>query len=209
MIKKIFEDYILVKSWKGVLFHLILVLFVAAGLVNYYFNSYLPEITHHGQEIEAPSLENMTLVEARAILDEKKLTFVVTDTIFSKRHQPLTIVNQQPKSGAKVKEGRKIYLTINSSDVPKIHITENHLRSLISGYITLNSKLTNLKLEMGDITYVPGPYENLVDKIYYKGKELKAGDVINQGSKLDFDLQDGKASHEQPKEEFDHFDNNP
>ena len=203
MIKKLFEDYILVKSWKGVLFHLFLAAVVTAGLINYYFNTYLPEITNHGQEIEAPNLENKNLVEARTLLDEKKLTFVVTDTIFSEKHAPLTIINQQPKKGALVKEGRKIYLTINASDVPKIHITENHIRNLSAGYITLNSSLANLKLEMGDTTYVLGKYKDLVNKIYYKGKELKAGDIIDLGSKLDFELQDGRFGQQSSNSDFE------
>lgn len=191
--KKLFEDYILVKSWKGVLFHLLLVMGCAYFLVDYYFNTYLPEITNHGQQIEAPNLENKSLVDARLILEERKLNFAVTDTVFSEKHEPLAIVNQHPKSGAKVKEGRKIYLTINASDVPKIHITENHLQSLIAGYITLNSKLANLKLEMGDTNYVNGPYKDLVDKVLYNGKELKVGDIIDLGSKIDFELQDGSG----------------
>ena len=61
---------------------------------------------------------------------------------------------------------------------------------------------------MGDTTYVLGPYKNLVNKIYYKGKELKAGDVINLGSKLDFELQNGKTNLEQSEEGFGGFNGN-
>lgn len=206
MIKKIFKDYVLVKSWKGVLFHLIIILCLSYVLVDYYFNSYLPELTNHGQEIEAPNLENKSLVEARAILDERKLTFVVTDTIFSAKHKPLNIINQHPEGGSKVKEGRKIYLTINSSDIPKIHITENHIHSLTSGYITLKSKLISLKLKMGKVTYINGPYKNLVNKITYKGNELKPGDIINEGSKIDFQIQNGKSRISNNNDSFDEFD---
>lgn len=203
MIKKIIEDYLLVKSWKGVLFHFFLVLIATYCLLNYYFNSYLPELTKHGQEIEVPDLENKSLTEVRRILDEEKLNFIISDTVFSEKHKPLSIVNQQPKHGAKVKEGRKIYLTINSGNVPKILITEDIIENLKEGYITLESKLTQLKLQIGDTTYVTGPYKNLVEGVFYKGKEIKAGDLINLGSKIDFTLQNGLENNENNADLFD------
>ena len=75
-----------------------------------FFNS-LNYFTNHGQEITIPDLSKMSVEQAEEKLNEIELDYIVLDTVdFREAFPKLTIVEQEPKAGAKVKAGRKIYL---------------------------------------------------------------------------------------------------
>jgi beta-lactam-binding protein with PASTA domain len=48
------------------------------------------------------------------VLNEKKLRYLITDTFFVDNMPKLAVVEQNPAPNSKVKEGRIIYLSINS-----------------------------------------------------------------------------------------------
>ena len=65
----------------GNLIAMILVIIVLAVGVNYGLDWY----THHGEEIKVPNIEGMEISKARAMLEEKGLIVVVTDSGYNKR----------------------------------------------------------------------------------------------------------------------------
>jgi beta-lactam-binding protein with PASTA domain len=60
-------------------------------------------------------LAKLSAEQAEEKLSAVDLDYIILDTVDFKPDFPkLTIVEQEPKAGAKVKEGRKIYIKINA-----------------------------------------------------------------------------------------------
>ena len=75
---------------------------------------FLNLVTQHNKEISVPDFSNLSLVEAETLAAEAGVRLDVTDSVFVKRMRKGAIYRQTPAPGAKVKEGRRIVLTINA-----------------------------------------------------------------------------------------------
>ena len=96
-----------------VFFAQILVVLAIIAAISYLFFHWLTFTTHHGQEITVPDLSKLSAEQAEEKLNAIDLDYIILDTVDFKPEFPkLTIVEQEPKAGAKVKEGRKIYIKI-------------------------------------------------------------------------------------------------
>ena len=91
------------------------------------------------------------------------------------------VYRQSPKAGATVKEGRSIFLTINSV-VPRKVVMPN-----LFGYSVTEarSELQNRGLNMGYLNYVKDIATNTVLEQRVDGVEVKAGDLVVSGSSVD------------------------
>ncbi|MCF7808335.1 MAG: PASTA domain-containing protein [Candidatus Marinimicrobia bacterium] len=98
---KFVRDYIIIFSVLGLLFAL---------LAN---NVILPIYVNWNDEIRVPSLTHTDLDQADKILKERKLEWVVKDTVFRSDIPEGFIMDQHPEPGQMVKENRKIQLTIS------------------------------------------------------------------------------------------------
>src|SRR6185295_18060431 len=87
-----------------------------------YFYIYLPSTTNHGEEVTVPNLTGLNVVQLEAILAPFQLRYEVGDSSYSADHPPLTVLQQFPKPGHKVKENRKIYVSINRSSTPTLPV---------------------------------------------------------------------------------------
>lgn len=68
--------------------------------------------TNHGDFILIPHLDHANADSLIANSDEDYLQYFIVDSIYADEKMPGTVVMQYPKAGAKVKKGRKIYLSI-------------------------------------------------------------------------------------------------
>lgn len=80
--------------------------------------SWLDSYTLHGVTIDVPNICGMQLEEATSLLREKKLDFEIIDYKYVKGAQDNEVLEQRPTAASKVKEGRKIELTMSSSHEP-------------------------------------------------------------------------------------------
>ena len=92
---------------------------IMIGLVGiilaFIFNIYFPFKTNHGENISVPNLIGMELNEINSFLYDRDLRYeILEDSSYSSEYSPFTVLQQNPSPGSKVKENRKIYLTINS-----------------------------------------------------------------------------------------------
>jgi beta-lactam-binding protein with PASTA domain len=73
-----------------------------------------------------PNLRGMKLAEARQALGDLGLEAVHLDSIYSRNGRPFEVIEQVPPPGAKIKSGRRIYITTYRSTPPfeKIGIIE-------------------------------------------------------------------------------------
>jgi beta-lactam-binding protein with PASTA domain len=166
----------------------ILVVFILGIFLTMKFLSYT---TNHDQKIGVPNLAKMGLTEADKTLDDLALDFVVIDSAsFNPEYPPKSVIEQNPEAGDFVKEGRKIYLTLNPSSYRKI-VVPNVLGKTKRQVIT---QLTSAGFKIGESTYIPDIGRDVVRKLQFNGKELKAGMAIPKNSDIDLVLGDGKGS---------------
>ncbi|QJW88832.1 PASTA domain-containing protein [Spirosoma taeanense] len=164
----------------------IIVAFVAALFLGFFF-IYLPYTTNHGQTITVPDVSKLSLDEMRNILSDRDLRYEVSDCTFVAGAQPLTVIQQYPRANSKVKEGRKIYVTITKRMAPMVSMP--NLVSMIDRSAAL--MLRSLGLEEGERTYVPDVAKNSVLRQLYNGKEIAPGTPIPKGSRIDLEVGDG------------------
>jgi len=164
-----------------------LVVFIVGIFLVMKFLSYK---TNHDQKIEVPDLAKMGLAEADKTLDDLDLDFVVIDSAsFKSEYPPKSIIEQNPEAGDFVKEGRKIYLTLNPSSYRKI-VVPNVLGKTKRQVVT---QLTSAGFKIGGSSYIPDIGRDVVRKLQFNGKELTAGMAIPKNSAIDLVLGDGKG----------------
>ena len=125
---------------------LIILLFVfVLGIVgDFVLNSF----TRHGMSLTLPNLKSLSFNEVERILQQKKLRYLITDTAFVDNMPKGSVVEQNPAPNTKVKEGRIIYLTLNSSSEIGVEIP-NLINSSLRYAETV---LLGLGLKLGTIS---------------------------------------------------------
>jgi eukaryotic-like serine/threonine-protein kinase len=166
----------------SLLFHLTLMILAFSGLVFVFFEWALPRITKHGQSITVPNLKGIHVEALDEFLTRRNLRFKITDDVaYSPVYPPSVVLEQHPKAGAQVKEGRRIYLTINASQPPEVSMPNLVDGSVRNAQVILKSK----GLSYGEIKYVPDIAKNAVLEQYYQGQPIAPGTRIAQGSQID------------------------
>lgn len=167
-------------------------LIVCACLFLFMF--WIDYTTNHGEEITVPNLSKMTLEQAEEKLDELDLDYELLDTVdFNPEFPKLSIVNQDPRPGAKVKQNRVIYVKINSDSYAKVRLPDLIQKTYRQAVPTLKA----LGLEVGDTTYVPNLAKDMVLEMKMNGKPVKAGQQVIKTTKVDLVLGDGKIGFEE------------
>lgn len=150
--------------------------------------------TQHGEEIAVPDLRKMSEEQVAEKLDDVGLEYVLLDTVdFEKGYPKYSVVLQDPVAGAKVKEGRKIYIKINSAGFTTMKMPDLIEKTYRQAAPTLQA----LGLVEGKITYKPYLGKDMVLEMWSNGKKLKPGDKISKASVIDLVLGDGKIGFEE------------
>lgn len=140
--------------------------------------------TRHGQEIEVPDFTSKSLEDATQMASQYKFRLEVSDSVFVSRLPRGSIYSQNPAPGSKVKEGRRILLTINANQMKKVSVP-----NLVG--LSLRQARTELQergLYVGNLSYREDIATNNVLEQKYKGKTIKAGRKIETESKIDLVL---------------------
>jgi beta-lactam-binding protein with PASTA domain len=173
-----------------VFFAQILAAMAIIALISFLFFHWITYTTHHGQEITVPDLSKLSVEQAEEKLDALDLNYSILDTVdFRPDYPKLTIVEQEPKAGSKVKEGRKIYIKINASKYTMVAVPDLVEKTYRQAVPTLEA----VGLAEGTISYRPYLGKDMVLEMRLNGKKLKAGDKVLKSSKIDLVLGDGKA----------------
>lgn len=104
---------------KRILLHIGL-MFLVAIVIGWLAMMWLDVWTRHDDTIVVPTVKSLTYDDATRRLSEEGLVAVLSDSVYDKSTRPGTVIDQNPKVGTVVKEGREIYLTINALSL--IHI---------------------------------------------------------------------------------------
>jgi beta-lactam-binding protein with PASTA domain len=171
----------------GILIHLILAGILMLGLALLFFYWYLPSITHKGESITIPNIEGLSLEKLEEALGNRSLRWEVDDSAYSAQYPPLTVLKQFPHAGAKVKENRKIYISINRIKPPSVPLPNLVDRSVTNAEAVLKSN----ELLRGKIELIAGPFLNVVQGMKFDGQPIKEGTRIPKGSTIDLIVMDG------------------
>ena len=178
----------------GVFFAQIIAAMAIVAVIAYLFFHWITYTTHHGEEITVPDLSKLSAEQAEEKLAAIDLDYIILDTVDFRPDSPkLTIVEQEPKAGAKVKEGRKIYIKINASKYTMVSVPDLIEKTYRQAVPTLEA----VGLLEGTITYKPYLGKDMVLELRLNGKKLKAGDKVLKSSKIDLVLGDGKITYEE------------
>lgn len=177
-----------------VFFLQLLAAFAIIAGIAYLFFHWITYTTNHGQEITVPNLTKMSAEQAEEKLASIDLDYIILDTVdFRPDFPKLTIVEQEPKAGSKVKEGRKIYIKINASTYTMVAVPDLIEKTYRQAVPTLEA----VGLQQGSITYKPYLGKDMVLEMRMNGKKIKAGEKVLKSSKIDLVLGDGKVTFEE------------
>jgi len=170
-IKSILNNWMVKNILLAVAFVVALVLLVQGGLAL---------ITQHGREITVPDFTNMTWQEARKAASDAHVRILVKDSVYVKRLKPGAVYLQTPKAGERVKRGRRIRLTTNTT-VPK-----EVLMPALVGYSMRQAKaeLVRNGLVLGRLIYVRDIATNNVLRQQRGGVDIKAGTKLASGTTI-------------------------
>ncbi len=174
-LKKISENYVV----RNVVILLLISVFIYAGMLIF-----LRHYTHHSETLPVPDVRKLPVREAGKLLQDKKMRWQVSDSVYLTSVKPGTVVNQNPEPGFKVKENRNVFLTINALAPEKVKMPNVVGVSLRQAKTMLESQ----GLTIGKMTYVPDIAQNNVLKQLYKGREIGKGTEIVKGSEIDLVL---------------------
>lgn len=169
------------KFWK----HLLLA--SVAGFALLYGGFLLIDMyTQHGEEVEVPNFKGIYLKDLNTFVDGHSINYEIVDSVYSSKVAKGTVVDQNPIPGSKVKNGRVVYLTVNATLSRKVKMPNLIDLSLKQA----TSLLETYGLQVGMLRYVEGLPP--VMEMHYKGRPIKEGQLIDEGSKIDLVL--GKGS---------------
>lgn len=161
---------------------------VAIVIICFLLLKWLNVSTNHGKFETVPDLTGKSMNVAEIELKENNLVLQIQDSAnFNPDYPRFSVIEQDPLPGAKVKESRKIYVTLNPSGYRKILVPDLKESTLRQAKPTLEA----LGFAVGKLTYIDNIGKDMVLKMEYKGQVLQEGDMLPKTSKIDLVLGNG------------------
>ena len=149
----------------------------------------LDSFTRHGKVFIVPDFTGMTIDQLKEKQFDEFFTLEVIDSVYNKTMGRGEVIMQNPLSGAKVKEGRHIYLTIVSEKPESVLMPNLKNLSLRQALVTLEVN----DLLVGGLDYVDYFAMNAVVEQIENGQPIEPGKEILKGTIID--LQVGKGTN--------------
>jgi len=166
--------------------HFILSLLLVVALIFFYFFM-LSWYTNHGEEIKVPSVVKLTQSQFEDVLNDLNLDYAVTESsVFNPAFPPNSVLQQTPKPGRMVKEGRKIYLKLNPADYALVKVPNLVFKTKRQAVPTLEA----LGFKVGKFSYEANIAKDLVLEMRSKGKRIMAGDKLKRTASIELVLGD-------------------
>ena len=155
---------------------LIIMLLLVIGAMEYTFSS-LNRFTRHGDEFQVPDMVGMNYEEAVEKYQDD-FTFILLDSVYIKNFPEGAVYQQNPASGAKVKQGRNIYI-IRTTVSPEI-ISMPNLRNLSLRQAIVRLNLAGLKVDK--LEYIDYFARNAVVDQKIKNNVVEPKEEVIKGS---------------------------
>lgn len=138
----------------------------------------MPSYTRHDASIQVPSVEDLPFEEADSLLRARDLRVERQVGRYNPNVEQNVVVDQMPLSGSDVKPDRRVYLTVNSGEIPMVKIPDLNGMSVREA----KNRLSSLGFEVGAVQEdsIPSPYANTITKQDPSpGDSTKKGNTVN------------------------------
>ena len=162
----------------------LLIAFIIAAVLIVGAMVFLNIVTKHNQELIVPDFSNMTVAEAQAAASQAGMRVEVTDSVFVKRMKRGAVYRQNPAPGAKVKNGRRVVLTINAVNAKKVTMPNLVGLSMRQALAELQSR----GLVVGKLIYVEDIATNNVLRQLRANREIEPGVSVESETSIDLVL---------------------
>ena len=150
--------------WNLVLIAVVLVLLLVLSYIA------LAVGTRHGMRRTVPDFTGLGLKDAQYYAEQRGLKLIINDSLYVPAYPGGMVLEQLPKGGVDVKEGRKIYITINSFAQKKLPMPYVAGRSLRQA----KNMLEGAGFGIEKLEYVEDIATNYVLAQYLGGVEITA-----------------------------------
>lgn len=164
------------------------IMIIVAVIIGWLAMLWLDVWTRHDDTITVPSVKSVSFAEASQRLEREGLVAVLSDSVYDKSTRPGTVIDQNPKVGTVVKEGREIYLTINAFSPKMVSLptlTDISLRQA-------KSILEGLEIKKVVEKRVPSDFKDLVLAVRYNGTRLSPGARVSVNATIELEVGEGK-----------------
>ena len=138
----------------------------------------MPSYTRHDVSIQVPDVENVPYETAKARLSNEDLQVQRQVGRYNPNVDTGIVVDQTPLPSSEVKPGRRVYLTVNSGEIPTVTIPDLTGMSVREA----RNRVTSIGLDVGSVQEdpIPSPYANTITK-----QEPSPGDSLQEGNPVD------------------------
>ena len=151
---------------------------------------FLDSYTKHDDAlVNIPNLEGVRASKALRTLDDLGLQGMVSDTVYKDGAKKLAVINQNPIAGLDVKKGRKVYLVINTGDVPMVIVPDlaekTSLQQATNILLRRHLKVGQIIKEVNSSVKTKNDEPVLAQYIAGTTEELVPGTEIERNSEVD------------------------
>ena len=126
--------------------------------------------TNHNQQLTLPDYIGQQFEKSQIDAKDKSFRLIVNDSIHRVGMKGGEIIDQNPKGGAKVKENRKIYVTVTKEipdekalkSLPQLYGRNYSRKQKELSFMKIYTKIKNYEHDLGE--------PNHILKVWYKGK---------------------------------------
>ncbi len=165
---------------------------VCFGILCLIITFSLSSYTSHGKSIKVPDFKGVKLKELDNFIADKNVRYLVIDSLYDTKAPAGTVVKQEPAPFEDVKDGRIIFLYVNSTMPPSVAMPKLIDRSLRQA----QSMLTTYGLKLGKVKFVPDQCANCVLDQLVKGKKIVPGDLVPKGTVISLVVGKGLSDEE-------------
>lgn len=162
------------KWWMTILINGVIAI-IALVVVLAIVNEVLGGVTRHGKNQDVPDMVGVTLEQAERLALDNDLQIIVSDSLYVPYFNGGVVLEQRPSAGKdKVKSGRKIYLTINSTQRRQVevpHVAGFSLRQAVSNLLSSG-------LEVEELEYRADLANNYILEQIYEGVAIIGDSVV-------------------------------
>ncbi len=166
-----------------------LVIVVVLGAIALWW---LDKYTHHGDEVIVPNVVQSYVEEATILAQAEGLRLQVVDTTYNRRFKLGSIVEQKPEANSRTKRGGGLYVIVNAKTIRQIPLP--NLRDI--SFRQAEATLRSIGLALGEVTYQPSEYKNLVLDVRKDGESVDAGRRFPEGTAIDLVVGLGSGTDE-------------
>lgn len=144
---------------------------------------------HNQKRVVVPMVEGIVSSDAIKKLEDAGLKAEVVDTVYKDGAKKLEVINQNPEGAQQVKKGRRVYLVINSDQIPMVVIPDLVGKTSLS---QARNMLSRAGLRLGKVIEKPCDFvrsrsdEPVIGQFAHGDSiNLRAGGMIERNSTID------------------------